>query len=146
MASGQHGVVDGTDETRRGRDVRVVVADDNALLVDTLVAALTSHPQLRVVATAGDGPATLAAVAEHHPDVLLMDLRLGGTWGLDLVPDLRATDPALAIVVFSASLDDASRRAVEAGEVDAHVRKGAPLEELLGTLLAAGDPQGPPSA
>ena len=75
-----------------------------------------------------------------------MDLRLGGTWGLDLVPDIRAAEPAPAIVVFSASLDDASRRAVAEGDVDAHVRKGAPLEELLGTLLAAGSRPGPPSA
>lgn len=140
------GVVDGTDDTGDSRDVRVVIADDNVLLVDTLVAALARHPALRVVATAGDGPETLVAVAEHHPDVLLMDLRLGGTWGLDLVPDIRATDPSPAIVVFSATLDDASRRAVEEGEVDAHVRKGAPLEQLLGTLLAAGAQAGPPSA
>ena len=146
MASGQHGVVDGTDDTLGGRDVRVVIADDNALLVDTLVAALARHPRLRVVATARDGPATLVAVADHRPDVLLMDLRLGGTWGLDLVPDIRATDPAPAIVVFSASLDDASERAVEEGEIDAHVRKGGPLEELLDALLAAGCPPGPTAA
>jgi DNA-binding NarL/FixJ family response regulator len=138
VASGQHGVVHGTDDTRRDRDLRVVIADDNDLLVDTLVAALDPHPQLRVVATAGDGPAALAAVAEHRPHVVLMDLRLGGTWGLDLVPDIRAADPSPAIVVFSAALDDASRRAVAEGEIDAHVGKGAPLEELVGTLLAAG--------
>ena len=135
-----------TDDTGGGRDVRVVIADDNALLVDTLVAALVRHPRLRVVATASDGPAALAAVAEHRPDVLLLDLRLGGTWGLDLVPGIRAADPAPAVVVFSAALDDASRRAVAAGEVAGHVRKGAPLEALLGTLLAAGSPASPPPA
>lgn len=138
--------MDGTDDTGGGFDVRVVIADDNALLVDTLVAALARHPELRVVATAGDGPATMVAVAEHRPDVVLMDLRLGGTWGLDLVPGIRATDPAPAIVVFSAALDDASGRAVQEGEIDAHVRKGAPLEEIVGTLLAAASPPGPPSA
>ncbi|HSP01859.1 MAG TPA: response regulator transcription factor [Acidimicrobiales bacterium] len=138
--------MDSTDDIGGGREVRVVIADDNALLVDTLVVALTRHPQLRVVATAGNGPATLAAVAEHRPDVVLMDLRLGGTWGLDLVPEMRATDPAPAVVVFSAALDDAARRAVEVGEVDGHVRKGAPLDELLGALLAAGSPADPPSA
>ena len=133
-----------TDDARAGRDVRVVIADDNSLLVDTLIAALAGHPVLRVVATAADGPGALAAVAEHRPDVVLVDLRLGGAWGLDLVPGMRSADPAPAIVVFSAALDQASRSAVEAGDVAAHVSKGVPLDELLGALLAAAALAGPP--
>ncbi|MCO8127684.1 response regulator transcription factor [Acidimicrobiia bacterium EGI L10123] len=131
--------MDRTDDTREGRDVRVVIVDDNDLLVDTLVAALQGHPVLRVVATAGDGPGGLSAVVEHRPDVALVDLRLGGAWGLDLVPGMRAVDPPPAIVVFSAALDEATRRAVATGEVTSHVSKGAPLDELLGTLVAAAD-------
>jgi len=131
--------VDRTEDTPGGRDVRVVIVDDNDLLVDTLVAALRAHPVLRVVATAGDGPGGLAAVSEHRPDVALVDLRLGGAWGLDLVPGMRAVDPPPAIVVFSAALDEATRRAVAAGEVTSHVSKGASLDELLGALVAAAD-------
>ena len=131
--------MDRTDDTRGDRDVRVVIVDDNDLLVDTLVAALQGHPVLRVVATADDGPAGLAAVAEHRPDVALVDLRLGGAWGLALVPAMRTVDPAPAIVVFSAALDEATRRAVAAGEVTSHVSKGVPLDELLDALVAAAD-------
>ena len=62
--------MDRTDDTAGEPDVRVVIVDDNALLVDTLVAALRGHPVLRVVATAGDGPGGLEAVAEHRPELL----------------------------------------------------------------------------
>lgn len=139
MVTGHDGWVDARTDQTPTAEIRVLIADDSRLLVDTLVAALADHPTLRVVGAAADGPATLAGVAEHRPDVVLMDLRLGGTWGLDLVPQLGATGPAPAVVVFSAALDGASRQAARDVGVAGEVPKGAPLQAIVDALLAAVD-------
>lgn len=137
MVTGHDGRVDAENDQTPTGEIRVLIADDSTLLVDTLVAALADHPTLRVVGAAGDGPATLAGVAEHRPDVVLMDLRLGGTWGLDLVPELGAAGPAPAVVVFSAALDGASRQAAREVGVAGEVPKGAPLQAIVDALVAA---------
>lgn len=116
---------------------RVVIADDSDVLVDTLVAALAGHPSLEVVATAPDGAAALASVADVRPDVVLMDLRLGGDWGLDLLPALVAGDDPPAVVVFSAATDETTREAVRRAGVASQLHKGAPLQELFDALVAA---------
>ncbi len=108
----------------------VVIADDNALLVDTLVATMAPIADIDVIATALDGDGLLAAVAEHAPDVVLMDLRLGSRWGLDLVPELRAGPTPPAIVVFSAAIDPAVRAEGERAGVFSLLTKGASLQEV----------------
>lgn len=120
----------------------MVIADDSVLIVDAIVAALADHPDLRVVATASDGPSALAAVGEHRPDVVLLDLRLGGAWGLDLLPEVRAGEEPPAVVVFSAGSDAVTLEAVREADVVAHVTKGVPLDELAAALLDAASPSG----
>lgn len=115
----------------------MVVADDNPMLVDTLVAALARHPVLEVVATALDGAGVLDAVAEARPDVVLLDLRLGGDWGLDLLPDLTAGERPPGVVVYSAAGDEATAVAAREAGASAQLEKGAPLQELFDTLVAA---------
>lgn len=122
---------------RRTGPVRVVIADDNAMLVDTLVAALARHPVLEVVSTAVDGAGVLDAVAVSRPDVVLLDLRLGGDWGLDLLPGLTAGERPPGVVVYSAAGDEATTSAARAAGAVAHLEKGAPLQELFDALVAA---------
>lgn len=117
--------------------IRVVIADDSAVLLDTLVAALARHPALEVVATAVDGASTLVAVAEQRPDVVLMDLRLGGDWGLDLLPAMLVGEQPPGVVVFSASADDVGQHP----GVTAQLTKGVPLHEVFDTLVAAAAPR-----
>lgn len=56
--------------------IRLVVADDEALIRDSLSILLDSRPGLEVVATAADGHEAVAAAAAHGPDVVLMDVRM----------------------------------------------------------------------
>lgn len=122
---------------QRTGPIRVVIADDNVTLIDALVAALARHPVLEVVATAGDCGSVLDAVAEGRPDVVLLDLRLGGDWGLDLLPELMARERPPGVVVYSARADEATTTAARDAGADAHLEKGAPLQELFDTLVAA---------
>jgi DNA-binding NarL/FixJ family response regulator len=140
-ARGHHGPMDASVGEREG-PIRVLIADDSAMLVDTLVAALAGHPVLQVVATARDGASALAAVVGARPDVVLMDLRLGGDWGLDLVPAIATRERPPGVVVFSAASDEATQDAVRRVGVKAQLDKGAPLEEVFDTLVAAAPPRG----
>lgn len=116
--------------------VRVVVVDDSAPLRETVVAALAGHPAVEVVGTADDGAGAVRVVGETQPDVVLLDLRLGDAWGLDLVPTLRAGDLGPAVVVFSAS-DAITREAALAAGAHGQVAKGAPVGEIAAVLVAA---------
>lgn len=70
----------------------IVVVDDGALVRSVIRLVLQAHPDLVVVAEADDGPAGVAAVREHRPDVALVDLRLPGLSGVDVVQTLHS-DP-----------------------------------------------------
>jgi DNA-binding NarL/FixJ family response regulator len=83
--------------------IRVVLAEDGVLLREGLAGVLTRFGYT-VVAAVGDGPALLAAVTEHRPDLVITDIRMpptGTDEGLRAAVDLRRAQPDLAVVVLS---------------------------------------------
>lgn len=69
--------------------VRVVVGDDHPMFRDGVVRALQSSGSIDVVAEADDGPAALAAIREHRPQVALLDYRMPGMDGATLLGEMR---------------------------------------------------------
>ncbi|MDJ0113193.1 response regulator transcription factor, partial [Rhodococcus erythropolis] len=63
--------------------IRVVVADDQALFRQTLALLIGSEDDMEVVAEAADGEQAFQAALEHRPDVVLMDIRMPGTSGVE---------------------------------------------------------------
>ncbi|SCF46139.1 response regulator [Micromonospora mirobrigensis] len=86
--------------------IRVVVADDQAAVREGLVLLLDLLDDVTVVGAAGDGEQTLALVAEHHPDVVLMDLRMPRGDGVATTARLHADFPATRVVVLTTFADD----------------------------------------
>jgi DNA-binding NarL/FixJ family response regulator len=83
--------------------MRVVIVEDAVLLRAGLTRLLADHGH-EVCATAGDGPSALAAVAEHRPDVAIVDVRMPPTHtdeGLRVALSLRRDLPGTGILVFS---------------------------------------------
>ncbi|MFI9648661.1 response regulator [Streptomyces sp. NPDC052040] len=76
------------DQALPGPPLRVLVADDNPVVRAGLTALLSVHSDIEVVAEASDGGQALAHAARHHPDVVLLDLRMPGTDGLTALPEL----------------------------------------------------------
>ncbi len=119
-----------------GSEVTAVVADDHPVFVDGLVTVLSDRG-VRVVATARDGAEAVAAVAAHRPDVVLMDLSMPGTSGLEATRRVLAEHPATAVVVLTMSNDDESVFAALRAGARGYVLKGATADDIVRAVAAA---------
>ena len=86
--------------------MRVLIADDHALFRDGLRSLLEAHG-VSVVAEARNGREAVELARIHHPDVVLMDLTMPEMGGLAATRLLTAEQPEVAVVVLTASEDDA---------------------------------------
>jgi DNA-binding NarL/FixJ family response regulator len=86
--------------------VRVVVADDQAIVREGLVTLLGLLPDVDVVAAAADGEQAVALTAEHDPDVVLMDLGMPRVDGVDATARIRRDHPRTQVVVLTTFADD----------------------------------------
>jgi DNA-binding NarL/FixJ family response regulator len=112
--------------------IRLVVADDHAIVLKGLASLLALEPDLTVVATCADGEAALEAVRRHGPDVLLLDVRMPGPMdGLGVLRALRGTPHSPRVILLSAAVDeDEMLEAMRLG-VAGIILKDRPPEILL---------------
>ena len=101
---------------------RVLVADDHQPYRDGIVRALRAHGGFEVVAEAADGDAALRLIREHRPDLALLDVRMPGLDGVDVVHALAIHGPDVPVVMLSAFTDvplvDSALAAGAAGYLD----------------------------
>ncbi len=113
--------------------IRVVIADDQALIRAGLRGILEGEPDIEVVAEAADGREAVDAARRSGADVVLMDVRMPGVDGIDATRLIRA-DPTLAavrvLVLTTFETDDYVDRALTAG-ADGFLGKGAEPRELV---------------
>jgi DNA-binding NarL/FixJ family response regulator len=96
-----------THETSQSRALRIMLADDHALLRQSLASMLETNPDYVVVAQAGDGESALTKALAVQPDVLLLDLNMPGKGGLDILPTLRREAPDIKVIVLTGRDEDA---------------------------------------
>jgi len=82
--------------------MRLVLADDHRLVLEALALLLGREEDLEVVATCVDGLEALAAVRRHHPDILVLDLRMPKVDGLGVLRELASAGEATQVVVLTA--------------------------------------------
>ncbi|GAA4528621.1 response regulator transcription factor [Brachybacterium paraconglomeratum] len=112
--------------------IRVLVAEDHPAVRSGLVALLASAPDITVVAEAADGEAAVAAAREHHPDVVLTDVRMPGATGIEITPRLRETG-ANVLVISGFDLDDYVLGALAAG-ADGYLVKTEDPQRILAAV------------
>jgi len=96
--------------------IRVVIADDQPLVRTGLRMILSSEPDMEVVAEAADGNAAIEAVVAHRPNVVLMDVRMPGTDGIEATRVVTAgDDPPRVLVLTTFDLDEIVYDALRAG-------------------------------
>ncbi len=117
--------------------IRVLIVDDHPVVRDGLRGMLGGQPDLIVVGEAADGREALAAVAQHGPDVVLMDLRMPVLDGVGAITRLAAMHPNVRVLVLTTYEEDQDIvRAVEAGATG-YLLKDVPREELFRAVRAA---------
>ncbi|MFJ6698745.1 response regulator [Streptomyces sp. NPDC091272] len=121
--------------------IKVLLADDQALLRSAFRVLVDSEPDMEVVAEAADGTQALELARAHRPDVVLMDIRMPGTDGLAATRAIGA-DPALAavhvVMLTTFEVDEYVVESIRAG-ASGFLGKGAEPDELLNAIrIAAG--------
>lgn len=119
------------------KPLRVVVADDQASVREGLVLLLGLLPDLDVVASAADGEQALAAVAEHRPDAILLDLHMPVLDGIEATRRLTAEHPDVAVVVLTTYVDDQSVLAALRAGARSYLTKDADRADIARALHAA---------
>ncbi|MFD7246864.1 response regulator [Streptomyces massasporeus] len=121
--------------------IRVLLADDQALLRSAFRVLVDSEPDMEVVGEASDGAEAVRLAKEQHADVVLMDIRMPGTDGL-AATRLISADPELAdvrvVILTTFEVDDYVVQSLRAG-ASGFLGKGSEPEELLNAIrIAAG--------
>ncbi len=121
--------------------VRVLLVDDDALVRAGLRIILSSAEDLEVVGEADDGARAVAAVREHRPDVVLMDIRMAQMDGITATAALRRLDePPQVIVLTTFQADEQVMSALRAGASGFLVKDTPPAEIINAVrLVASGD-------
>lgn len=119
--------------------IRVTIADDHAVVRRGLAEILRETPDIEVFAEAADGDELLASLRQREPDVAVLDLRMPGPSGLDLVKHLRAEFPSLRLLVLSAHPEDQyAVRVVRAGAAGYLTKETAESELVRAVRRVAG--------
>ncbi|MBI3976736.1 MAG: response regulator transcription factor [Chloroflexi bacterium] len=116
--------------------IRILLADDHAVLRAGLKLLLNGQPDMAVVGEAGDGAATVALARETRPDLVLMDLSMPGVGGLEATRLIHQQLPAVRVLVLSMYDDERYlRESLEAG-ASGYILKRAADTELLAAVRA----------
>ena len=124
------------------RPIRLLLADDHALVLQALRLAFEPYPDLEIVAEARSGSEVLPRVAETNPDVILLDIRMPGIDGLQLLDRLQQQHPPTNVVVLSGVDDpDLAAEAIRRG-AKAFLGKRVDPAEIAPVTLSPGSSSG----
>jgi len=124
-----------------GESIRVLVADDQAAVREGLATLLDLTPGIEVVGQARDGAQAVELVAEHAPDVVLMDLHMPGVDGIAATERVTAEHPGTRVVVLTTYADDSSiQGALRAGALG-YLTKDADRVQIARAVQAAANGQ-----
>jgi len=116
--------------------IRVLAADDHAIVRDGIARLIRTQSDMQLVAEASDGREAVAQFRNHQPDVTLMDLQMPNMSGIDAINAIRGEFPEARIVVLTTYAGDAQvKRALQAG-AQGYLLKGLLRKELLDTIRA----------
>lgn len=116
--------------------IRLIIADDHAIVREGLVALLEDEPDLKVVGQAGTGREAIRLVLQHRPDVALLDITMPDGNGLEAARHIGREFPAVKVLILTIHEEEAFFfEALRAGAAG-YVLKGAGSDELLGAIRA----------
>ena len=125
------------DDADHAAPIRIVLADDHAVVRSGLRLLLDAEKDFEVVAEAGDVESAARYVRGHHPAVLVLDLNMPGGSSLEAIPGIRESAPETQIVILTMQEEPAfARQALSAGAIG-YVLKEAADDELVEAVRRA---------
>jgi DNA-binding NarL/FixJ family response regulator len=121
--------------------ISILLADDQPMLRLGFRAVLNAQPDMRVVAEAGDGATAVRMTAATHPDVVLMDVRMPGTDGIEATRQITAAEGATRVLILTTfDLDEYAYAGLRAG-ASGFLLKDVPPPDLMSAIraVASGD-------
>lgn len=120
--------------------IRVLLAEDSAILRDTLLAVLDLQDDLEMVAAVATGPEIVPAVRAHRPDVAVLDIDLPGLDGVSAAAQLSREVPECRVLILTALAQPAHLRAAIDAGVAGFLAKDTSADELIEAIrrIAAG--------
>lgn len=116
--------------------VRVILADDHTLVRSGIRRILEGQPGVEVVAEAADGDAAIDACRRHRADVLVVDLKMPGTDGIEVLRSVKRAHPALKVIVLTMHAGrEYVARAMQEG-ADGYLLKDSAVQDLVAALGA----------
>lgn len=117
--------------------IRVLVVDDHSIIRNGLVSILGLEGDIEIVGEAATADDAIAKVAELHPDVVVMDVNLGNSSGMEATRQIRRHHPDIGIIGLSMHVDPDIATAMEEAGATAYLAKGEPPEELIEAVRQA---------
>ena len=111
--------------------IRLVIADDHPVFRDGLASLLDPLDGIDVVARARDGAEAVAAVREHRPDVVIMDVQMPELNGIEATRQVVADHPGTGVLVLTMGEDDGTVLAALRAGARGYLRKGAEQDEIV---------------
>jgi DNA-binding NarL/FixJ family response regulator len=116
--------------------IRILIADDHALFREGLRALFAALPDIEVTGEAADGATAITQVDALQPDLILMDINMPGTNGIEATRHILNTHPKLGIIMVTMLEDDASVFSAMRAGARGYVLKGAHHDEILQAIRA----------
>lgn len=117
--------------------VRIVIVDDQWMIRQGLASLAGMADDIEVVATGADGVEAVALAGEHRPDVVLMDIRMPNTDGIEAAAQIRSKHPATQVLMLTTFDDvDLIERSLDAGAVG-YLTKDIAAADLASAIRSA---------
>lgn len=111
--------------------IRIVIADDHALIREGVRKILRRQPDLEIIGDAGNGSELLGILRDAEPDLLILDISLPGRSGIDLLGDIKKLRPALRVLVLSMHEEERFAVRVLKSGAAGYVCKSSAADELV---------------
>ena len=116
------------------KKIRIMIVDDHPIVRTGLQSVFETYPDLEVTAAVTSGDEALAALKDHPTDVMLLDLRMPGFNGIDVLKELKRLKlPVHVVILTSFDLDEDIYQAVKAG-ADGYLLKNTPAAEIVSAI------------
>ena len=121
--------------------IRLLVVDDHTLFREGVKALLSTTHDIVVVGEAANGVSAVLQFRELHPQVILMDINMPDSNGIDATREILADDPKVGVIMVTMLEDDASVFTAMRAGARGYVLKGANPQEMLGVIRAVAEGQ-----